>query len=125
MKKQMEIESWVLKKQILLQVHSSPLSQGRNISKSKNQAISSDNSGSLLCNEFISVDKKPIVALRMAPSKFKCIRKWGNGMRSESQVPKSDSDFLQTMVSYNIIQLQQDFLSHCHLFLGQNVLKLH
>lgn len=71
MKEYTEIESRILKKQKLLEVHLRPLSQGRNISKIKNQIISSDNSGSLLCNEFISVDKKPVVALkRMAPSKL-------------------------------------------------------
>ena len=41
------------------------------------------------------------------------------GQWNEVRVPgaqMSDGDF--QMVSYNIIQPQQDFLSHCHLFLG-------
>ena len=52
---------------------------------------------------------------------YKEVGQWNEVRVPGAQMP--DGDF--QMVSYNVIQLQQDFLSHCRLFLGQNVLILH
>lgn len=52
---------------------------------------------------------------------YKEVGQWNEVRVPGAQMP--DGDF--QMVSYNVIQLQQDFLSHRRLFLGQNVLKLH
>ena len=48
---------------------------------------------------------------------YKEVGQWNEVRVPGAQMP--DGDF--QMVSYNVIQLQQDFLSHCRLFLGQNV----